>query len=372
MSTPKVLDLVLETSTNPGTGAFVLNGAPTGRRSFATALAEGGDVYYYAEDGSQAEWGVGVLEVGAVNTLTRQTILGNTSAGRNPLNFTTEVRVYSGLPGDRIAPLNADGTLSLASPAEEDASETAPTTKWTRKRLDALEATVRQLVETLKADSAAAYVKKAGDEMTGHLTVRVTYSGGRAVRGQYDGGLVKQTGPYQQIGSITGPYDISTVYCGYLIRLYDATGGEHKFAFRSDNNVYTQNGRLLNLDEDMKTINDKIESRVDQKSYDAKIADLQNQLYQRPGVWEYDSADNRVIWLPFGGMIQSFKTGSVNIFDRVNFPQYFSNITSITCTLVSNTGQKRDVTIGRVDNGGFSIMSNIDGGELYVQAIGQR
>ncbi|MEE8661931.1 hypothetical protein CGLAMM_11435 [Acetobacteraceae bacterium EV16G] len=128
MSTPKVLDLVLETSTNPGTGAFVLNGAPTGRRSFATALAEGGDVYYYAEDGSQAEWGVGALEVGAVNTLTRQTILGNTSAGRNPLNFTTEVRVYSGLPGDRIAPLNADGTLSLASPAEEDDSETAPTT----------------------------------------------------------------------------------------------------------------------------------------------------------------------------------------------------------------------------------------------------
>lgn len=372
MSSPKVLDLVLETSTNPGTGALVLNGAPTGRRSFASALAEGGDVYYYAEDGSQAERGVGVLEVGAVNTLTRQTILGNTSAGQNPLNFTTEMRVYSGLPGDRVAPLNADGTLSLASPAADDDSETASTTEWTRKRLDALEATVRQLVETLKADNAATYVKKAGEEITGHLSVNVKYAGGHIVSEQYDGGLVKQMGPYQQIGSITGPYDISSHYCGYLIRLYDATGGEHKFAFRSDNNVYTQNGRLLNLDEDMKTINDNVESFVDQKSYDAKVADLQNQFYRRPGVWEYDSADNRVNCLPFGGMIQSFKTGSVDIFDRVNFPQVFSNITSITCELVSNPGQRRDVTIGRLDNRGFSVMSNIDGGELFVQAIGQR
>ncbi|MEE8661929.1 hypothetical protein CGLAMM_11425 [Acetobacteraceae bacterium EV16G] len=45
--------------------------------------------------------------------------------------------------------------------------------------------------------------------MTGHLTVSVTYSGGRIVSKQYDGGLVKQMGPYQQIGSITGPYDIA-------------------------------------------------------------------------------------------------------------------------------------------------------------------
>ncbi|XAO70983.1 MAG: hypothetical protein AAYR33_08135 [Acetobacteraceae bacterium] len=208
--------------------------------------------------------------------------------------------------------------------------------------------------------------------MTGQLAVTVTYSGGRGMGGQYDGGLIKQMGPYQQIGSITGPYDISSLYCGYLIRLYDATGSEHKFSFRSDNNVYTQNGRLLNFDEDMKTITANIKSRVDQKSYDAKVVDLQNQLYQRPGVWEYDSTDNRVIWLPFGGMIQSFKTGSVNIFDRINFPQVFSNITSITCTLFSNTGQRRDVTIGRLDNGGFFVMSNIDGGELFVQVIGQR
>ncbi|MEE8661930.1 hypothetical protein CGLAMM_11430 [Acetobacteraceae bacterium EV16G] len=46
--------------------------------------------------------------------------------------------------------------------------------------------------------------------MTGHLTVSVTYSGGRIVSKQYDGGLVKQMGPYQQIGSITGPYDIAS------------------------------------------------------------------------------------------------------------------------------------------------------------------
>ncbi|MEE8659644.1 hypothetical protein CGLAMM_07200 [Acetobacteraceae bacterium EV16G] len=372
MSTPKVLDLVLETSTNPGTGAFVLNGAPTGRRSFATALAEGGDVYYYAEDGSQAEWGVGALEVGAVNTLTRQTILGNTSAGRNPLNFTTEVRVYSGLPGDRIAPLNADGTLSLASPADEDDSETAPTTKWTRKRLDALEATVRQLVETLKADSAATYVKKAGDEMEGNLTVNVRYAGATTPGEIYTGGTVRQIGPYAKIAATLSPYDVAGKYAGYLMRLYDAAGVEHKFAFRNDDNIYTENGRLLNDGEDLKSLKASISGRVDWASYNAKVKDFQGQIWNRPTADEFNSGDSRVILLPFYGMIQSFKSGGVGLYSRINFPRAFSSVSSIACTLVSNTGQRRDVTIGRVDNGGFSVMSNLDGSELYVQAIGKR
>lgn len=113
MAAPLLLDLVLETATNPGTGSFVLNGAVQDRRSFAAAAPGGGQVFYFADDGTQAEWGVGVLAVGTPNTLSRQTVTGTTQNTVQALNFTGTVRVYSWVPASYTPVLDGNGSLAL-------------------------------------------------------------------------------------------------------------------------------------------------------------------------------------------------------------------------------------------------------------------
>ncbi|GAD09866.1 hypothetical protein GFGA_1c0890 [Gluconobacter frateurii NBRC 103465] len=113
MAAPLLLDLVLETATNPGTASFTLNGAVQDRRSFASAAPGGGQVFYFADDGTQAEWGVGVLTVGTPNTLSRQTVTGTTQNTAQALNFTGTVRVYSWVPAAYTPVLDGNGSLAL-------------------------------------------------------------------------------------------------------------------------------------------------------------------------------------------------------------------------------------------------------------------
>lgn len=93
----RLADYVVETASNPGTGTVFLAGAPTGRRSFMAALGAGG-AYYYITDGVQAEWGSGTVVAGTPNTLSRDTVLGNTAGTTAKLNFTGTVTVYNALP----------------------------------------------------------------------------------------------------------------------------------------------------------------------------------------------------------------------------------------------------------------------------------
>ena len=96
-------NFVLENANNPGTGTLSLAGAPAGRRTFLQAFAPGATVYYALDDGSQQEFGYGVIAAGPPATLTRNPISGGL------LNFTGPVRVYSALPAERALWKVADG-----------------------------------------------------------------------------------------------------------------------------------------------------------------------------------------------------------------------------------------------------------------------
>lgn len=114
MGVPQLADLVLETANAPGTGAFTLGGAPDGRQTFADAFPNGGDVYYYASDGVQSEWGVGTLTVGSPNVLVRKTIIGNLFGTTSALNFTSGVTVYCEVPAKKMPSLDDDGQLPVS------------------------------------------------------------------------------------------------------------------------------------------------------------------------------------------------------------------------------------------------------------------
>ncbi|MCP1271972.1 hypothetical protein [Acetobacter cerevisiae] len=111
---PQLGNYVLETATAPGTGSFTLNGPETNRRSFSAAFPNGGSVFYFADDGSSAEWGVGTLTIGTPSTLSRTTIIGTTSGGTSVLNFPGSVEVYNEIPAEYVPVLEQDGSLTLA------------------------------------------------------------------------------------------------------------------------------------------------------------------------------------------------------------------------------------------------------------------
>ncbi|MFT8957396.1 MAG: hypothetical protein ABF917_06875 [Gluconobacter oxydans] len=113
MTAPQLADFVLETATNPGTAAFTLNGAATDRRSFSAAFPNGGRVFYFADDGTQAEWGIGTLTVGTPSTLARTTVLGNSYGTAALLNFVATIEVYNEIPAAYLPVLDDDGSLKI-------------------------------------------------------------------------------------------------------------------------------------------------------------------------------------------------------------------------------------------------------------------
>jgi hypothetical protein len=95
-------DRVKETSTAPGTGSFILNGAVNGFQSFA-AIGNGNTTYYAAQVDGGSDWevGIGTYASGVFPILIRNTILASSNAG-SPVNFTaSSVVVFVTYPAER-------------------------------------------------------------------------------------------------------------------------------------------------------------------------------------------------------------------------------------------------------------------------------
>lgn len=139
---PKFASFVLETANNPGTGAFALSGAPPGRRGWS-GVFEDGEVYYFADDGTQAEWGIGRLTHGQPATISRDRVIGTTLDRAIRLNFTGLVYVYSDRPAEVVPPPVTQGI------------KVVPDLNWTSglQTLGSVDVTVSGT--TLRADFAA-------------------------------------------------------------------------------------------------------------------------------------------------------------------------------------------------------------------------
>lgn len=108
-------NFVLETASSPGVGDFVLNGSAADRRAFSQAFPNGGRLFYFADDGTQAEWGVGTLTIGNPCTLARSRVIGNTQNTTDLLCFSGGVQVYNEIPAEFLVLLDEDGAVSLKS-----------------------------------------------------------------------------------------------------------------------------------------------------------------------------------------------------------------------------------------------------------------
>jgi len=104
-----VKDRVKETSITAGTGALTLDGAVVGFQSFA-AVGNGNTTYYTIVDNIANTWEVGVgTYTASGTTLSRDTVLANSSGNTSPLNLTSNTKdVFVTYPAGRS--VYSDGT----------------------------------------------------------------------------------------------------------------------------------------------------------------------------------------------------------------------------------------------------------------------
>jgi hypothetical protein len=99
-------DFVLELVAAPGVATMALPGvAPAGRLTWASQYHTAQPVLYVLDDTTKEEWGIGTYTPGSPATISRDTVLGNSSGTTAKLNFAGSTRCYPGLPSAYLLPV---------------------------------------------------------------------------------------------------------------------------------------------------------------------------------------------------------------------------------------------------------------------------
>lgn len=107
-------NFIVETVNAPGTTASVnLLGAVTGRKRFRDKFASGNTTFYYMEDGTNFECGMGVITYGSPDTYNRATVLDNSSGTTSRINFAGTTRIYCEVPAQRALWRDSAGNLDI-------------------------------------------------------------------------------------------------------------------------------------------------------------------------------------------------------------------------------------------------------------------
>ena len=109
-------DRVRETSTSQGTGTINLAGAVTGFQTFVSGIGDGNTTYYaiFEEGTNLFEIGLGTVTDAAPDTLSRTTVLSNSSGNTSNINFnsggSSTLSVFCTMPASKSVFLDATGT----------------------------------------------------------------------------------------------------------------------------------------------------------------------------------------------------------------------------------------------------------------------
>ena len=109
-------DRVRETSTTSGTGTLNLAGAVTGFRTFVDGIGNSNTTYYaiFEEGTNLFEIGIGTVTDAAPDTLSRTTVLSNSSGNTSNINFnsggSSTLSVFCTMPASKSVFLDATGT----------------------------------------------------------------------------------------------------------------------------------------------------------------------------------------------------------------------------------------------------------------------
>ena len=108
-------DRIQETASAPGTATLTLAGASLGYKTFASGVGSGNTTYYTIVDATANVWEVGVGTVGT-GTLSRDTVLSNSSGTTAKINFANSVTVWCDYPAGKAVYLDESNVLTLSVP----------------------------------------------------------------------------------------------------------------------------------------------------------------------------------------------------------------------------------------------------------------
>ena len=109
-------DRVRETSTSQGTGTINLAGAVTGFVTFVSGIGTGNTTYYaiFEEGTTLFEIGLGTVTDATPDTLSRTTVLSNSSGNTSNIDFnsggSSTLSVFCTMPASKSVFLDATGT----------------------------------------------------------------------------------------------------------------------------------------------------------------------------------------------------------------------------------------------------------------------
>ena len=109
-------DRVRETSTSQGTGTINLAGAVTGFQTFVSGIGTGNTTYYaiFEEGTNLFEVGLGTVTDATPDTLSRTTVLSNSSGNTSNIDFnsggSSTLSVFCTMPASKSVFLDATGT----------------------------------------------------------------------------------------------------------------------------------------------------------------------------------------------------------------------------------------------------------------------
>ena len=104
-------DRVKETSTTTGTGTLDLAGAVTGFVSFVAGIGDTNTTYYAIYETGTDKWevGLGTVTDAVTDTLSRDTVIDNSSGNTSKINFAGNLDVFCTLPADKAVYLDSSG-----------------------------------------------------------------------------------------------------------------------------------------------------------------------------------------------------------------------------------------------------------------------
>lgn len=111
----KFADRVQETSTTSGTGTLSLLGPINGYQSFVSGLGSGNTTFYAIYDNVAQLWevGIGTITSGTPDTLTRTTVLANSSGTTSPISLVgNTVNVWCDYPAEKVVILDSSGNVT--------------------------------------------------------------------------------------------------------------------------------------------------------------------------------------------------------------------------------------------------------------------
>ncbi|WP_086898697.1 hypothetical protein, partial [Acetobacter senegalensis] len=379
------------TATAPGTGSFTLNGPETARRSFSAAFPNGGTVFYFADDGSSAEWGVGTLTIGTPSTLSRTTIIGTTSGSASALNFSGSVEVYNEIPAEYVPILEADGHLIVKSitdwtqrqalgAADAEGRYVKSVNDSTNIRIDGAGINKQTGVPWLHTGSGFSNLQMAGDYATNaavnaEVTARVN-----AVAG-LDAAKVNRAGDAMRgaLSTFNDPNLTNGVY-NYSPGFRTFTNTRSGFQFFAQDKVgdgSTASGVFAlewnGIIQQYWWLNPDGSIGQSSKGNVAFVSQIPTDIYSGTSFNnDFATSDDRIINLPYGNILQCFRVDNVSS-GRISFPRAFSAAPqSIIVQAVTGGVIAHYHCVWEPDASGFTLNLYGSYDAIYVEAKGKK